>query len=241
MNTDTRVILWLIWLVFWLMGSQCVFSDWTRSFSWCKKSSWSYLCAIRLLTFNIFAVTGDSKRIKNSLFFLRGLSVLKACLVQRVLFYSSLFVYIFFFAIQVIRLSLINSFHPLRLWFYFHFAGSHHRWPAVWNYLLCHRGSLHHKGGWSSKQGQSHHHNWCRSEAVFSGLSWRKHGALYEYLFTGNTDIISMALNWCPSSFFLREPWGETFCVARVTLSYIVSPVLWLFFFFTITNVESMF
>lgn len=27
MNTDTRVIFWVIWLVFWLMGSQCVFSD----------------------------------------------------------------------------------------------------------------------------------------------------------------------------------------------------------------------
>lgn len=57
---------------------------------------------------SVFIVTGDSKWIKSSLL-LRGCLVwrgLKACLVQRVLFYSSLFIYFF---TQVIRLSVTNS------------------------------------------------------------------------------------------------------------------------------------
>lgn len=80
-----------------------------RSISWCKKSSWSYLCALRLLLFympiNIFTVTGDSKYLKSGIllrcsFFWRGL---KACLVQRVYLHI-------FSAIQVIRLSVSTSF-----------------------------------------------------------------------------------------------------------------------------------
>lgn len=183
---------------------------------------------------SVFIVTGDSKWIKSSLL-LRGCLVwrgLKACLVQRVLFYSSLFIYFFHAGNQ----AQCYQFLPLlRLWFYFHFAGSHHWWPAVWNYLLCHRGSLHHEGGWSSKQGQSHHHNWCRSEAVFSGLSWRKHGALYEYLFTGNTGIISMALNWCLYIPFLTK----TVRRKQFVTSIYVFLHCWDYFFLTIKNVKS--